>query len=298
MRPGNEKQFGPPERAEDERQASALLGSLTTFLAFGATCTAYTDGRRVVRLARPNPGKTVRFRVDAGIRRALREKAVPTPEPLSTGTLPDGRPFSVDAFARGDDSGPSAEGWRDLGRALAALHALPHGAFGLLQDRPDSFAGVASTPAEGLRSRLQDAWPFGPTELEDHPLVGAAPELASPLLALRDDLENVTRGRTALCHTDLHVGQFRWRHGRLAALLDFGDASVGPPAWDVASLALFHGWEVAAQVAEAAEVPNGRQAILFGLLLSLHHARRSITLGRPARMTAAVAFARACLRHL
>lgn len=86
--------------------------------------------------------------------------------------------------------------------------------------------------------------------------------------------------------------------GRLAALLDFGDASIGPPAWDVASLAFFHGWEVAALVAGAAGLPCGRDAALFGLLLALHHASRSVTLGRPARMPAAVTLARDCLARL
>lgn len=282
----------------DEQQAQALLGGPVTFLGSGATCVAYSDGHRVVRLARPNPGKTVRFEVDAALRRALREAGVPTPEPLSSGTLPCGKSFSIDGLAEGDGSEPSAEGWHDLGHALAVLHALPHRGFGLLQNRADAFIGVASTPADGLRSRLQDPWPFGGARLADHPLVGAAPDLASPLLELRDDLENITHGPTALCHTDLHGDQFRWRDGQLSALLDFGDASVGPPAWDVASVAYFHGWEVAARVAGAAGLPCGREASLFGLPLALHHASRSVTLGRPARMTAAVAFARGCLQRL
>ncbi|WP_102128040.1 aminoglycoside phosphotransferase family protein [Deinococcus planocerae] len=276
----------------DGERARALLGGPVTFLGSGASCVAYSDGKRVVRLART--GQAARFEVDAAIRRALMQEGVPTPEPLSTGTLPDGRPFGVDTLARGDDSGPSDEGWRDLGRALAALHALPHGGFGLLHDRSGAFVGVAPTPAEGLCSRLQDAWPFGRAELEDHPLVGTAPALAPLLAPRRDDLENVVHGPTALCHTDLHGGQVRWREGRLTALLDFGDASIGPPAWDVASLAFFHGWDSA----RTTGLPCGREAALFGLLLALHHARRSVTLGRPARMRAAVTFARGCLQRL
>ncbi|WP_019585293.1 phosphotransferase family protein [Deinococcus apachensis] len=282
----------------DERDARAVLGPSARFLASGATCVAFTDGRRVVRLAALNGREATRLNVDAAIRTALRSSGVPTPEALEVGLLPSGRAFTVDTLAGGDGSGPSPAGWADLGGALAVLHALPHRGYGLLEDRADAFQGLASTPASGLRTRLEEAWPFGETDLKAHPLVAAAPDLAGPLAGLEGDLRDVIGGRTALCHTDLHGEQFRWREGRLAALPDFGDAAIGPPAWDVASLAYFHGWSVAEEVARAAALPCGREAALFGLLLAFHRASRAVTLRHPARTTEAVAFARGCLARL
>lgn len=102
----------------------------------------------------------------------------------------------------------------------------------------------------------------------------------------------------ALCHTDLHAGQLRWQGGRLQALLDFGDAAVGPPAWDVASVAYFHGWPVARVVAAAASLPCDRDAALFGVLLAFHRANRAGEQGRPQRAAQATAFARQCLDRL
>lgn len=286
------------ETAADLLLAQRFLGPSARFLASGATCVAYTDGERVVRLSAPHPGKEVRFAVDAAIRAALGAAGVPTSQSLEAGVLPNGRAYSVDTFVVGDGSEPLPEGWADLGRALGALHRLPHSGFGLLEDRSDALVGQAQTAVDGLRTRLQDAWPFGETALEDHPLIRAAPELASRIARLRDGLESVIHGQTALCHTDLHRGQFRWREGRLSALLDFGDAAIGPPAWDVASLAYFHGWAVAEEVGRAASLSCGRDAALFGLLLSFHRASRAITLSRPARLTEATQFARSCLERL
>lgn len=280
----------------DEQDARAVLGPSARFLASGATCVAYTDGRRVARLAVLE--QDARLTVEAAVRQALHAAGVPTPEVLEVGRLPSGRAFTVDTLASGDGNGPSPAGWSDLGGALAALHALPHSGYGLLEDRADLFRGLACTPADGLRTRLEEAWPFGTTSLGTHPLIAAAPDLAEPLAGLEGDLRDVIGGRAALCHTDLHGEQFRWQAGRLAALLDFGDAAIGPPAWDVASLAYFHGWPAAVEVARAAALPCGREAALFGLLLAFHRASRAVTLNRPARTAEAVTFARGCLARL
>lgn len=279
----------------DDQDAWAVLGSSARFLASGATCVAYTDGRRVVRLAALHSREAARLNVDAAIRTALRAEGVPTPGVLELGILPSGRTFTVDTLASGDGNGPSPAGWADLGRALGALHALPHSGYGLLENREDRFQGLATTSEDGLRTRLPDAWPFGPTPLAAQPLIRAAPDLAAPLAELEQELRGVAWGTTAVCHTDLHGEQFRWHSGRLAALLDFGDAASGPPAWDVASLASFHGWPAAAAVARAAALPCGRGAALFGLLLAFHRASRAVTLNRTAE---AVAFARGCLERL
>ncbi|WP_081995087.1 aminoglycoside phosphotransferase family protein [Deinococcus radiopugnans] len=283
---------------QPEAEARSVLGPSARLLSVGATCKVYTAGRRVLRLAR---SPEARLHAQAGVMRALSAAGVPVPEVLDVGWLPSGRAFTLETLVTGDDAGPSAAGWADLGRALGVLHALPHAGFGLLEDRAAGFQGAASTSADGLRTRLQ-GWPLNGGELFVQPLLRHAPDLAPPLRALEAELWRVAGTPatlpSALCHTDLHAGQIRWQAGRLVALMDFGDAAVGPPAWDVASVAYFHGWSVAARVAEAAALACNRDAALFGLLLALHRAGRAAEQGGPARLDEAVAFARGCVRRL
>lgn len=229
--------------------------------------------------------------------RALSAAGVPVPEVLEVGLLPTGRVFSLESFVAGDDAGPSREGWADLGRALGALHTLPHAGFGLLEDRSGALHGIASTPADGLCTRLK-AWPLNGGRLSAQPLIHHVPDLAFPLAALEPELWQVAETPSALCHTDLHAGQFLWQGGRLAALLDFGDAAIGPPAWDVASVAYFHGWNAAELVVGAASESCDQNAALFGLLLAFHRAGRAAEQGRPQRLAESVAFARSCLNRL
>lgn len=274
--------------------AGPLLRGRARFLARGATCTVFTDGVQVVRISEIDPDRAARFHVDAQIRGRLLEASVPTPRTFSQGTLPDGRAYSIENLIRGDDSTPRREGWTELGRTLRALHTLPHQGYGLLQDRSDVLLGQCSSPAVGLLSRLHHLWPFNDQPLPA-PLMWAAPDLIAPLTELRGDLLNLASRPTAVCHTDLHRDQLLWWNGRLAALLDFGDATIGPPAWDWASLAFFHGWEIAAQVAQE-ELRD--DAALFGLLLSLHRANRALHNNQPARVDAAKSFALSCLARL
>ncbi|MFC6661917.1 aminoglycoside phosphotransferase family protein [Deinococcus multiflagellatus] len=187
------------------------------------------------------------------------------------------------------------QGWADLGRALRVLHALPHSGHGLLADDARVLQGQAQDPGAGVRSRLPSAWPFGPLPLDQQPLVQADRSLQPHLDALTPEFQRAAGAPTRVCHTDLHAGQLIWRGGRLAALLDFGDAACVPAAWDVASAAYFHGWAAAAQVAAAAGLPCDEDAALFGLLLAQHRAARA---RRREQMAQAVGFAHGCLGRL
>lgn len=271
------------------------------FLAAGATCRAYRAGDVVVRLSDPHPGKVIRFSADARLRSTLLEAGVPVAQPIAHGTLPDGRAYSVDTLLEGEpagEAGLSTAACQDLGRALAALHRLPCTGFGLLQDCSDALVGLADNPVAGLQTRLQDAWPFGSSPLEAHPLVQAAPDLAAPLQSHEAGLRSVIHTGAVVCHTDLHGEQFRLHAGRLTGLLDFGDAAIGPPAGDLASFAYFHGWarldELLLSYGEHDDALL-RQAHLFGLLLAFHRASRAVTLHRPVRLQASVEFARTTL---
>ncbi len=229
--------------------------------------------------------------------RALALAEEPVAVVLEVGRLPDGRKFSLETFVSGDSGGPSATGWADLGRTLTVLHALSHSGFGVLRESSEGVRGTASNAADGLRTRL-NTWPFNRGALEAQPLIEHALDLAAPLAALERELWQVAELPSALCHTDLHGGQFRWRGGRLAALLDFGDVAIGPPAWDLASAAYFHGWNAAEQIAHGASLRCDRPVALFGLLLAFHRAGRAAGQGGTGRMAQAVAFARSCLSRL
>ena len=98
---------------------------------------------------------------------------------------------------------------------MGILHALPHTGFGLLKDQGGGFQGVASTPADGLRTHLK-SWPFNGGRLSAQTLIHHAPNLSLPLSALEPELCQVAETPSALCHTDLHAGQFRWQQAEPA----------------------------------------------------------------------------------
>jgi len=90
-------------------------------------------------------------------------------------------------------------------------------------------------------------------------------------------------------HTDLHEQKLLTHAGRLAALLDSGDASVGPAAWDVASFAYFHGWP------QATVLLRGPPAWRAAHGRSAHRASRALTRLQSTRTAEAAAFLRAAL---
>jgi aminoglycoside phosphotransferase (APT) family kinase protein len=99
----------------------------------------------------------------------------------------------------------------------------------------------------------------------------------------------------------LHEKQILITGGHLVGLLDFGDAAIGTPAWDVASFGYFHGWRLA-RVLLTGYTPDEwlrhrllTEARSFAFLIALHHASRSVSLQRPQRMRDAIQFLRRTL---
>ena len=297
--------------------SSCDMGSVTLqFLAQGSTsCVWRADTRRgpvVIRLSDPAPGKAARFDADAGLRARLYRAGEPVAEPLAMGRA--SRALShegldvlwcVDRFIEGQAAPRGAIPERvchDLGRVLSCLHALPASRYGLLEDRRDVLQGQEYDAVAGLLTRLQDPWPFTPFALEAHPIAKAAPDLREHLAPLEDRLrEVVVRQPGCASHTDLHEGQLLVADGHLVGLLDFGDATIGPPWWDFASFAYFHGWCLAKEVPTGYTLdPDSRHEILakarlFATLIALHHASRSVTLQQPRRMQDALRILRLTL---
>ncbi|HWE61016.1 MAG TPA: phosphotransferase [Chloroflexota bacterium] len=300
-----------------ERDAAlirAILGSIdmpataTQFLATGATSRVWradtSIGAVVVRLGNPAPGKATSFVADATVRRHLACHDDRVAVPLAIGRwdpVPgegDGVEWCVDRFVAGVTAPRRAipvQACRALGALLARLHALRVTGYGLLENRGDALVGRANDPVAGLLTRLQNPWPLGSSRLEDHPIAAAAPDLVEQLVPLADQLRAAGTGRDhCLNHTDLHEGQLLLAGERLAALLDFGDAAIGPPTWDIASFAYFHGWPLARVVLAGYTSDEAKRRWLladaraFAILIALHHASRSITLRRPQRMESAI----------
>lgn len=81
-----------------------------------------------------------------------------------------------------------------------------------------------------------------------------------------------------LNHSDLAGGNMHWRSGRVVGVLDWDLASEDDPAEDVATLVSWHGWHLAAQVADDATV---RRAEVFRNAFPLMVAGFTVLRDRP-----------------
>ena len=139
---------------------------------------------------------------------------------------------------------------REMGALLRALHAIPSTGYGLVVDEPQDeeateIRGEAEEPLAGFASRWGAAlWPFDGRPLVGHPVARVAPQLALQAGMLREQLLKYAEvSARAVCHLDLNGAHIMVGEGHLVGLLDFGDAAVVPPAFDIASFAYFAGWE-------------------------------------------------------
>ena len=278
------------------------------FLATGATSevwAVHAAGQHfALRIAIPNPWEPCYYEAEFAVRELLHRVDGRVARPISTNRDVDAGvdvEWCLDEFIDGA-SGRGRElpeaACRDLGELLARLHRLPVEGFGLLQNRRDKLAGSADNARAGVLQRLAEPWPIAGKPLEQHPLAAERPDLV-PLLAPLEPglLALVADDRpAAVAHSDLHDGQILLVGDRLRALLDFGDAVAGPVCWDLASFGYFHGWDRTLWVLEAyTRDPVERERLLhearlFAVVLALHHASRSVTLGQPQRMQGAVRY--------
>jgi len=179
---------------------------------------------------------------------------LPVPAAIATAATIEGHDpaegrwdWMVTGWAAGDpltDTIPEAAA-ADLGRLLATLHALPAEGYGRLEDRADALRGTATDRHDGVLSRWwPKLWPFDGRPLLAHPVVHAAPVLVSTIAPLREGLLRFEESRVqfSVSHTDLNGSHLRVQDGRLSGLIDFGDAAIVPPAFDIASFAFYFGW--------------------------------------------------------
>ena len=267
------------------------------------------SGRYTLRIGVPRRGERNSYESEAAIRQELVRLGAPVARPVRTSRIVvTGAPrdWSLDEYVVGGPKRPeklTAQEYGDIGALLSKLHDLPAEGYGLLQNRGDVLAGEWRTPQEGILSRLDRPWPFTGEPLDTHPIITERPEFFERLRAIEPAILELVEGvpRSSVLHSDLHPGQFLFHNGRLAALIDFGEAVAGPPFWDIASFAYFFGWGGAKQMLEGyARRQVSRRSLeaegrLFAIVLALHHAGRAGPLNQPPRMEGAVRYLRANL---
>ena len=136
----------------------------------------------------------------------------------------------------------------ELARALAQVHALS-----------PAQADLSFLPQIGAGDLL-------PRTLCDAEVIERSPIPRPELLALKDALAAARQqpmpARRSLLHGDYWAGNVLCAHGAVRAVVDWDQATVGPPAYDVgycrADLALGFGPEVAAAFLSAYETATGR----------------------------------------
>jgi len=142
-------------------------------------------------------------------------------------------PFVILDWVRNDHS-ISTEALRAAGRAMAATHAIELAGYGPIEVTGDPLAPTS------VAGRYVSWQAYIVTMLEDlDVLLGAGLLPADQCVRIRESSEDLqpsplTGESGSLLHSDLKAQHILAERGRLAAIIDWGDASVGDPAWDLA----------------------------------------------------------------
>jgi aminoglycoside phosphotransferase (APT) family kinase protein len=246
------------------------------------------DEHWIVRAMSHDNSKPVSYPQEFAVMRQLYAAGFSVPEPLYLHEEVDfpivAFPWMISRRAEGEVIKKAAlpkAAAEDLGRLLAFLHAIPAEGWGWLHLRDGCFVGNAATPLDGARERWQanPIWPLDTTSLEAHPLSYNA-NFFTPTLKRHapDLLRAASLGKRALCHSDLHREHIYLNGDNLAALIDFGDICLLPPAWDFAIAARYYGWPAVVQMLATYDAENAealiRQALALGVIVALYKFNR------------------------
>lgn len=227
--------------------------------------------------------------LDSHIRRAMLGKEARVAAPVL-----QGHGWTLDAYVQGTHpvrGNIPAKACLDLGKTLAALHALPARGYGSPKLGTDgAIHGEEASPNSGLLTRFTNPLPVGLEALSQHPTCRENPALIDVLPPYLTEIrQKMASAPVAICHSDLHERQIILAGDRLAALIDFGEATVADPRWDMASLLYFHGPQALQDTLAGYGGPCNlfRDAHLFSLGVAMHHAARSTIAGKGHRLNTA-----------
>ena len=165
-----------------------------------------------------------------------------------------GPPFSLTTEVAGTPLRPEAHdrAARAIAAFLRSMHGLRIDGFGPLTVIDGELRGPDIDLATGLKAWAQrPLWPLGDARLDDQPSLADRLELVARLEAyatiVRDAL---SRGPAVPLHSDLHGENVLDADGSLS-FIDFGEALIGPAAWEFAALGYFLGWPFADRILAA-----------------------------------------------
>jgi aminoglycoside phosphotransferase (APT) family kinase protein len=125
---------------------------------------------------------------------------------------------------------------REVGVRLRRLHEVKGPGFGSLSDASWDDTGRFSLQHGSWRGFLEDLVGEIRALAGSYAMAGGVADAAAGALdARREALAAIEVG--SLCHGDLKLGHVLVDEGRLAGVIDWGDAAVGDPVWDIARFA-------------------------------------------------------------
>ncbi|CAM3736618.1 phosphotransferase family protein [Occultella aeris] len=228
-----------------------------TWIEFGSSTLVVLAGRTALRVAR-QPSVAAELNRAQALVDAL--PALPFAVPETTG-----EPVTIDGYqaiptlrVEGEPHPPHAGDLEPLRDLLEAVHSLDASPLRPHLAQPRSFMGGADWEPV-LRDRVV-------------PLL--SPNLQGEARRRIDALAGLEPGEVVVNHGDLAGSNVLWHHGRVSGVLDWDLTALDDPAEDLASLASWHGWALAHELADAATVARadvfrrsvGLQQIAFTLL--------------------------------
>lgn len=189
---------------------------------------ASTDGAEVI-LKIADPGGLT---AEAAVCDLVRQRGVPAPEVLAL--EPGGEGIGAYLIMRhvgGEPVEPTDPLLEAVGGHLRVVHEVELPGFGWLGRHGAELVGAASRWAQWWDEDLAGLAPVVNAGLLPGELVG---QVESAMARHSDVLEGVVEGR--LLHGDVHPRHIYAQAGRLTGIIDWGDASVGDPLFDLGRL--------------------------------------------------------------
>ncbi|MEX2207272.1 MAG: aminoglycoside phosphotransferase family protein [Myxococcota bacterium] len=163
----------------------------------------------------------------------------PVPSVLGFGRLGNG--VGMSAFVMNVVDGVPLAGphpaLREVGARIRELHDVRVPGFGCLSDASWDDTGRFSLPNDSWRGFLEGVVAQVRALRGSHAVAAAAADAVADAVEARGEALAAAVEVGSLCHGDLKVGHVFVDDGRLTGIIDWGDAVVGDPVWDVARFA-------------------------------------------------------------